>query len=805
MVRGMKIDRSKTGLDCEICIKGKMTKMSFPKKSERVSEKLEIVHSDLCGPMRVESNGKARYFVTFIDDQSRWCEVRLLKRKDEVFGAFKEYKAFVETQTGRKIKHLQSDNGKEYRNKEFDDFLKSNGIGRRLTVTHTPEQNGVAERKNRTLVEMARCLLIQSGLSPSFWGEAINTANYIRNRCPSSSLDGHTAFEKWTGKIPDVSYFREFGCKIYTLNRNPNKNKFEPQSKKGIFLGYSEQSKAYRVWITEERRVDITRDVKFIEGSSNFPYQNYEDFLYKENCISKQNFMDFPLKSKEKVNENDRQTENFENPDTVNSDNGEEQNDDNENNDNGEQSNGSNDNMEQSNGSNDNMEQSNGNNDDANDQNQDSEDEHFIPENEPKKGPGRPRKIMTGRRGRPKKQYQIVNNAEGKTGEKPMETECVVCLAEITIHEAINGPESNEWLHAMAMELKSIIKNETWTFVDRPKDHKIVGSRIVLRNKYRANGTLEKRKARIVAKGFSQRSGIDFNENFSPVARISSIRTMMALSAKHIMRVKQFDVTTAYLNGILDEKIFMEIPEYTRETLEEIIRTDGKYNEIGKKAKRMLTDLSNENKVCYLKKALWGLRQAGRQWHAKLSEELKKFELTPSNADPCIFYSGQGEEILLIAVYIDDILVASRNEKMIDKFSEHLSKIFEIKSLRDVKNCLGIEFTQNKQGIMMSQRGYICDMLNRFGMSDSRPVATPIDISTKLKQSKNQTNDTEEKIPYRELIGSLMYLAVCKRPDISHAVSYLSQYNSCYDSSHWTAAKRVLRYLKGSSELGLFF
>ena len=145
-------------------------------------------------------------------------------------------------------------------------------------------------------------------------------------------------------------------------------------------------------------------------------------------------------------------------------------------------------------------------------------------------------------------------------------------------------------------------------------------------------------------------------------------------------------------------------------------------------------------------------------------------------------------------MYVDDILVASRNEKMIDEFSEHLSEIFEIKSLGDVKYCLGIEFTQNEQGIMMSQRGYISYMLNRFRMSDSRPVATPIDFGTNLKQSKNQTNDTEEKIPYRELIGSLIYLAVCSRPDISYAVSYLSQYNSCYDSSHWTAAKRVLRY-----------
>lgn len=152
--------------------------------------------------------------------------------------SFKSFKSFVENQTGRKIKCLQSDNGKEYINREFDDFLKKSGIGRRLTVMHTPEQNGVAERKNRTLVEMARCLLIQSNLPPSFWGEAVNAANYIRNRCPTSSLGSKTPYEKWTGKASHVGHFQEFGRQVYSLNREPNKGKFQSRSKKGIFVGY---------------------------------------------------------------------------------------------------------------------------------------------------------------------------------------------------------------------------------------------------------------------------------------------------------------------------------------------------------------------------------------------------------------------------------------------------------------------------------------------------------------------------------------------------------------------------------------
>ena len=547
-VEGMKFENSNKNFQCEICIQGKMTRATFSKKSDRKSGPLEIIHSDVCGPFRVESHARARYFVTFIDDRSRWCEIRQLKGKHEVLNAFKDFKAFVETQSGNKIKYLQSDNGKEYRNNEFDKFLKDSGIGRRLTVTHTPEQNGVAERKNRTLVEMARCLLIQSGLPPSFWGEAINTANYIRNRHPSNSLDGKTAFEKWTGKIPNVKYFREFGCEVFTLNRDQNKSKLASRSNKGIFLGYSEQSKAYRVCIVEEQRIDITRNMKFIENSKKLNNEIYEDLLMTKSYAPERNEVEIPIAPKlddiedQFEDQNEAHDELNENDQNFDSENPEERHDESE-------------------------EESERSNDEAHDRDVESE-------NPPKRVRGRPRKIYTGLRGRPRKQYQTVNNAEEKTEKEIKEnieekiedlntSECVVCLADIPIREAIKGSESNEWIQAMASELRSIIKNDTWTFVDRPKDRKVIGSRVILRNKYDSNGKLDKRKARIVARGFLQRPGIDFTETFAPVARISWIRTIMALSAEQGMKIKRFDVTTAYLNGELEDEIYMEIPEYT--------------------------------------------------------------------------------------------------------------------------------------------------------------------------------------------------------------------------------------------------
>jgi transposase InsO family protein len=253
-------------IECEVCLQGKMVRTPFPKRSDRTSELLELIHSDVCGPMRVESRSKARYFIEFIDDCSRWTVVRFLRSKSEAIEATKEFITMVENQQGKKIRTFQTDNGGEYTSEQFDNLLKGLGITRRFTIPHNPEQNGIAERKNRTLLDMARCLMLQSGLPPSFWAEAVNTANYIRNRCPSKSLGGRTPYEVWTGKKPNVSHFREFGCHVFRLDRQPNRGKFDSRAKEGVFLGYSEESKGYGVWMPNERKVEITRDVKFLEA-----------------------------------------------------------------------------------------------------------------------------------------------------------------------------------------------------------------------------------------------------------------------------------------------------------------------------------------------------------------------------------------------------------------------------------------------------------------------------------------------------------------------------------------------------------
>lgn len=172
----------------------------------------------------------------------------MLRKRSDVLKAFKNYKRRVEKQTRRHIKKLRTDNGKEYLSNDFKNFLEEEGISKQLSVEYTPQQNGVAECANRTIVEMVRCMLQQSGLPQSLWAEAVNTATYIRNRCPTKCLNDKTPIEAWTNKKPYVGFFHIFGSKTIALNKGPKRGKFLRKGDEYTLIGYSDEAKAYRLW-----------------------------------------------------------------------------------------------------------------------------------------------------------------------------------------------------------------------------------------------------------------------------------------------------------------------------------------------------------------------------------------------------------------------------------------------------------------------------------------------------------------------------------------------------------------------------
>ncbi|KAK0586137.1 hypothetical protein LWI29_001641 [Acer saccharum] len=229
---------------------------------------LEYVHSDLWGPSKVPTHGGNRYFLSLIDDYSRKLWLYLLKSKDQAFESFKAWKRLVENQTSKKLKILRTDNGLEFCNENFNKFCEEHGITRHKTVRHTPQQNGVAERMNRTVLEKVRCLLIGAGLSQNFWGEAAATAAYLINKSPSTAVALKTPEEIWIGRPPSLKHLRVFGCAAYA---HQYEGKLEPRSLKGVFLGYLLGVKGYRVWLKDQKgfKVIISRDVIFDE--SNMP------------------------------------------------------------------------------------------------------------------------------------------------------------------------------------------------------------------------------------------------------------------------------------------------------------------------------------------------------------------------------------------------------------------------------------------------------------------------------------------------------------------------------------------------------
>ena len=239
-----------------------MTKRPFIRKGIRATQPLELIHSDVCGPMSVRARGGYEYYVTFIDDYSRYAYVYLMQRKSETFERFKEFRAEVENQLGKTIKSLRSDRGGEYLDQEFEDYMVEHGIVSQLTAPGTPQQNGVAERRNRTLMEMVRSMISFSSLPYSFWGYALQTATYILNVVPSKSVP-KTPLELWNGRKASLRHFRIWGCPVHVLKNRSGK--LEPRSQVCLFVGYPKETRGGFFYNPQENKVFVSTNATFLE------------------------------------------------------------------------------------------------------------------------------------------------------------------------------------------------------------------------------------------------------------------------------------------------------------------------------------------------------------------------------------------------------------------------------------------------------------------------------------------------------------------------------------------------------------
>ncbi|KAM2793311.1 hypothetical protein PS2_004857 [Malus domestica] len=628
----------------------------------------------------------------------------------------------VENQTGRKIKILRSDNGGKYTYDPFFKVCKEEGIVRHFSVRGTPQQNEVAERLNRTLLEKVRCMLSQSGLSKSSWAKAVTYACHIINRLPSAAIQGKTPMEVWTGKpSSDYDHIRIFGSPAYF---HVTENKLDPRAKKAIFLGFCSGVKGYRLWCSEMKKLVISRDVKFDEES-----------MYKD---SEKNVKDVQQVELEKVASG---TSNLIYAD-VEATTSEEV----------------------------------GDHEDV----EEVELEDFIQVEEQVS----PQESIAKNRGR----RQITKPAR-YSDYVAFALPIIIDDIPSNFEEAIESEENERWCNVMGDEMNSLLKNKTWELAKLPKGKKAITCKWVYAKKEDADEKSNVRfKARLVAKGYAQNDGIDYNEIFSPVVKHSSIRIILALVAQYDLELVQLNVKTVFLHGDLNEEIYMCQPD-------------------GYTVKR------KENLFCKLKKSFYGLKQSPRQWYLRFDKFMKGQNYSRSQYDHCVYFKNfQDGSFIYLLIYVDDLLIASKNVEEIEKLKKQMKNEFEMKDLGEAKKILGMEITRDREKglVCLNQRQYLEKLIQKFGVHDStKPVSTPLAPHFKLSSLQCPKADKEKlqmkNIPYANLVGSLMYAMVCSRPDISHAVGMVSRYMHNPGKEHRQAAKWILRYLHGTQDVGLCF
>lgn len=687
---------------CDACVKGKMSRLPFPKFSEKRKSRLECIVSDVCGPMQTQTINHAKYFITFTDLFSGYTEVAFMKTKDETASKTVQFVEKLKTQLGQKPKVFRSDRGGEYLNEKLQKYLKDEGIKPQCTVGYSPQQNGVAERKNRTLMEAARTLLIDSKLPNKFWAEAVHNANYTFNRIPRNGLE-LTPFELLFNETPEADFHR-FGSEIYVMTPYEKRKKLDSKAEKMRFLGHDDASKGFRV-LDDNGAIRISRDIKFINSYTNETAG--EDTKGGE------------IDETDKESEIDSESE----YDSVN---------------------------------------------DV------SSDCILIESDEAvNQSPtiASPTQAISSTRSPPNTRSRGKNDA---TKDRALLNAVKPTLEPRSYEEAMSSPNCDEWKKAINEEIKSIEENETWTLTELPPGRKSIGSKWVFKTKVDENGAITRYKARLVAQGFTQKFGVDYDEVFAPVARSTTLRVLLSVAGKRNYTVKHFDVKTAFLNGNLEEVIFMRQPPGLNK---------------------------EKNKVFKLNKSLYGLKQAARVWNLTLHNELIKNGFKQSDADKCLYVRRDSGKVCYLLVHVDDMILASNNNDFLESLSAKIGEKFELKSLGNIKHYLGIDITNDENGnFMMSQSLYIKKIIEAADLCDAKPSKYPLDQGYyKIENSKLLANNDD----YRKLIGMLLYLTTHTRPDIAAAVSILSQKVSKPNQTDMNEVKRIIRYLKGTQYLKL--
>lgn len=684
--------------ECEACIKGKSSEKPF-RAETTVDRALDVISTDLCGPFRTRSLGGAYYFLTLTDAYTDFTTVKFLRQKSDAAGEIKNFVAFLKCQLGRTMKCLRSDGGLELRNSQLSTFLESNGIRQEFTTPYSPQSNGRAERKNRTLVDAARTLLISSQLPNFLWAEAIGNAVYTQNRIVRNGKSA-SPIELFFGKKARATFI-EFGAPVYVNSIKPGRGKLDPHATEMKFLSVDEHSKGFRVW--DGKRVILSRNVKqklsptVISFKPSITNHQLEDPMEDE--IDHETITEPALESNEvQPNSSNLDKDKVENK--------------------------------------------------------------------------RLDKALDGDVKSKTHSDETTLRRSERLKNKAKTSLAVLAFNDAvpkTVKQALSSPDAARWIEAMEEEIDIIKSLNTYELADLPSGRKPIGYKWIFTRKLDELGDLGF-KARLVAQGFSQKFGQDYNEVFAPVVRPQTIRLLLSLAGKMNLLVNQFDVKSAFLNGELKEELYMKQPE----------------------------GFAVGDQVWRLRKTLYGLKQAARSWNMLLTNCLMSTGFVQSDADECLFIKRTEKGISFLTCHVDDFLLASSEPETIVETAAHLRKSFQLKDLGPVKKFLGIEITRHPDGhFSLSQQHYIEDIAQQLQLLDCKAQKVPLDPGYyKLDDDKLLANIEF----YRQVIGKLLYVSTNTRPDISASVCILAQRVAQPRELDLKEALRIVKYLVGTRQ-----
>lgn len=778
---------------CEECHLGKMTAGSFPPTGSVVSQPLELIHFDLMGPISDESPEGFKYALVCVDEFSDYTEVRPLRKKSEASPEAIAILKSLSNQANLAVKRVRTDGGTEFHG--LAKWCKDQGVSHEVTVPYVHQMNGKVERMNRTLQDRVRCMLVDAKLDPEWWALALDTASYVRNRCPVAGklLTPHEAM---FNKKPDISHLKVFGSLCHVLTPKTQRDgKFHPVSKKGIFMGYS--GKGFLVLLND--RVEYVKHVKVFEDRMPMRDHTFTDCFEHvrdpadpyapgdEELLEESLELDPPMFADEGNGTDSDEDWDGEGPsgsmsvsqppeETTSSD-------------------------QSGEGHQLGLEQ------DAGRLAEDHKDppplegrgmSHPPTEEVPSTLPPvefdfdgagirvSPAGMLERRHSsRAKKSVYAVESESAALGCFHVKGDTLLVEPK-TFTEAITCPDSEKWWSAMREEMASLESLGTWTLVEMSDSElrraKPLPTKWVYKIKLTDTGEIERYKARLVAKGFKQVYGIDYTEVYAPVSKYTTFRFLLSEAVERNLHIHQLDVSTAFLHGDLKETVHTVQPEGFR--------------------------VGSPNVVCLLHKSLYGLKQAPKAWHETLTACLVSAGYRKGDADPSLYIlSGNKNPPTYLILYVDDILIASASLDCVAAAKSLLSQQFKVKDLGEAKFFLGMQIEQLRdaggvlQSIKLHNFKHVSEVLQDFEQSDTIPKATPMETGLKLTKGSGVPLPSDNR--YRELVGKVLYLANTVRPDLSYIAGVLSRFAAAPTSDHWKAGMRVLKYLAGTRELGL--